>query len=65
MTDNYEVWNGGDGVGVHDITQFGDWCNLCNERCLPEKLCMCCAWQDIKSLEKQIKKLKKRKGARQ
>ena len=63
-TDSYEAWNGGDGGGVHEHTQFGAWCNLCRERCLPERLCLCCAWQDIDSLERQLKKLKTRKGAR-
>ena len=64
MTDSYEVWNGGGGGGVHEHTQFEAWCNLCNERCLPDELCLCCAWQDIDSLERQLKKLKTRKGAR-
>ncbi len=61
MNDNYESWDGADGVGVHDHTQFGAWCLLCGERCLPERFCRCCAWEDIDSLEKKIKKLKKSK----
>ncbi len=56
MTYSSESWNGADGVGVHGSMEFGAWCLLCDGECLPEKLCMCCGWEE----NRKVKKAKER-----